>query len=135
MQNAALPYYAVIFTCQRVDVHDSSYEQMAERMFELVEKQDGYIGHEHVHNSDGLGITVSYWRDKKSIRKWRDHTEHWIARELGRGKWYDWYNIKVCKVERSYGSHSPEQHAPQTDASTPPIDRLPDDSARCPFSQ
>ncbi|WP_432798463.1 antibiotic biosynthesis monooxygenase family protein [Poriferisphaera sp. WC338] len=108
MHQAALPYYAVIFTSHKKKQNDSGYQKMSDRMFELVKEQPGFISYEHVHNPDGQSITISYWKDKKSIRAWREHTEHWIAQELGKTKWYDWYNIRICKVERAYGNNLPD---------------------------
>jgi hypothetical protein len=26
-----------------------------------------------------------------------------MAQQNGRDKWYEWYNVKVCTVEREYG--------------------------------
>ncbi len=91
------PYYAVIFTSLRTDV-DDDYDEMAERMIELAAEQDGYLGIEHAR--DGIGITVSYWRDEESIRRWKDHAEHRIAQRDGYEKWYSSFATRVCRVER-----------------------------------
>ena len=54
------PYYAVIFTSQ-LSEDDAGYEQMGKRMFELALEQPGCLGAESTRDSDGVGITVSYW--------------------------------------------------------------------------
>jgi len=51
-------------------------------MVELAAKQDGYLGIELAR--EGLGITVSYWKDLESIKKWKDNAEDLIAQ--GKGK-------------------------------------------------
>lgn len=94
------PYYAVIFTTLRTE-GDNGYSDMAERMEELAKKQDGYLGIES--SRSGLGITISYWRDEESIRQWKNHVEHQLARKLGKEKWYSIYKLRVAKVERDYG--------------------------------
>ena len=58
---------------------------------------------ESVRGSDGLGITVSYWRDEAAILAWRRHAEHTLARERGRQQWYEHFELRVAKVERAYG--------------------------------
>jgi len=74
----APPYYAVIFTSQRTDF-DQGYGQMAERMIALVFQMPGFLKVESVRNTDGLGITVSYWQSEDAIRNWKAHSEHRIA--------------------------------------------------------
>lgn len=93
------PYYAVIFSSIRTEI-DEGYGEMAEKMIYLAQMQDGYLGVESVRN--GLGITVSYWKDTTSILKWKQNAEHLIAQELGKEKWYDSFKIRIAKVERDY---------------------------------
>ena len=52
----------------------------------------------------GLGITVSYWKDRESINQWKNHAAHRLAQQFGRDKWYRSYRIRVAKVEKEYGS-------------------------------
>ena len=84
-QTPTPPYYAVIFTSVRTD-GDNGYAEMADRMVELASQQDGCLGVESARNE--VGITVSYWRDLESIRKWRENFDHTIARGKGRQMWY-----------------------------------------------
>jgi heme-degrading monooxygenase HmoA len=93
------PYYAVIFTSLRTSV-DEGYALMAEMMVELAQKQEGFLGVESAR--EGLGITVSYWRDLESIRKWKENTDHVIARNKGREAWYKSFTTRIALVERDY---------------------------------
>lgn len=95
------PYYAVIFT-SLLKTNDG-YESMAERMVELAQKQNGFLGVESVRNQDGFGITVSYWQSLESISKWKQNAEHLEVQHLGKTKWYDHFKVRICKVERDYG--------------------------------
>ncbi len=99
----APPYYAVVFTNQRTPVGDEAYGATADRMVELAADQPGFLGVESTRGADGLGITVSYWRDEASILAWRRHAEHTLARERGRNEWYEHFELRVAKVERAYG--------------------------------
>src|ERR1043166_4817464 len=94
------PYDAVIFTSLRTDA-EQGYEHTADRMVELAKEQEGFLGIESAR--DGLGITVSYWKDLDSIRKWKMNAEHRIAQEKGRSDWYSNYKTRICLVERDYG--------------------------------
>ncbi|HRP59570.1 MAG TPA: antibiotic biosynthesis monooxygenase [Vicingus sp.] len=93
------PYYAVIFTSVKME-NDEGYDEMAERMVELAQQQPGFLGIESARNE--IGITVSYWKDLASIKKWKEHAEHTIAREKGRSDWYKAFKTRIAKVERDY---------------------------------
>lgn len=100
------PYWAVIFTSKRRD-GDDGYAAMAERMETLARTQDGFLGIESARGADGVGITVSYWRDEASIRAWKAVLEHRDAQAQGRARWYESYEVRVAKVERAYGFPTP----------------------------
>lgn len=94
-------YYAVIFTSLRTE-GDQGYAEAAESMLALAREQPGFLGIESARGDDGLGITVSYWRDEAAILAWKQHPEHAAIRERGRSTWYAQCQTRVCKVERDY---------------------------------
>ncbi len=96
------PYFAVIFTSIRTEI-DNGYADMADRMVELAKQQDGFLGVESARNE--IGITVSYWKDLESIKKWKDNTEHTIARNSGREIWYKSFKTRIAKIESDYDFH------------------------------
>jgi heme-degrading monooxygenase HmoA len=98
----APPHYAVIFTSKRTDVDAAGYAAMADAMAELAAKQPGYLGVESARGADGVGITVSYWRDETAIKNWKAVSDHLAAQRLGRDRWYSHYETRVAKVERAY---------------------------------
>ena len=93
------PYYAVIFTSVKNETTEG-YKEMARKMEELAKEQPGYLGFESAR--EDLGISVSYWKDIESIKKWKANSEHLIAQEKGRKHWYASYKIRIAKVERDY---------------------------------
>ncbi|MCA0131123.1 antibiotic biosynthesis monooxygenase family protein [Winogradskyella alexanderae] len=93
------PYFAVIFTSKHTN-NISGYTEMANKMEQLAKLQKGFLGMESARNE--VGITVSYWESLEAIRHWKINTEHMLAQKLGKEKWYSWYNVKICKVEREY---------------------------------
>jgi heme-degrading monooxygenase HmoA len=97
------PYYAVIFTNQRSTADERGYGTMAQRMVDLGSRYDGFLGIESVRGADGVGITVSYWRDEAAILAWKRDTEHEKAQRGGRTAWYERFEVRIAKVERAYG--------------------------------
>ena len=92
-------YYAVIFTSERTEIEEG-YVEMAQKMEELAKQQEGFIRVESAR--DEIGITVSYWKDLESIKKWKQNMEHLVAQEKGRSDWYKSYTTRICLVEREY---------------------------------
>jgi len=97
------PYWAVIFSSQRTD-GEQGYAAMADRMLRLAEVQPGYLGAESARDAAGFGITVSYWDSVEAIAAWRHHAEHLVAQKLGRDVWYQYFSLKVARVERAHES-------------------------------
>lgn len=94
------PYYAVIFTSITSEQLEG-YEETATRMVELAKQQDGFLGFESAR--DGIGITVSYWKDLNSIKNWKFNLEHSLARQQGNKKWYTAFKTRIALVEKDYG--------------------------------
>ena len=77
---------------------------MAQRMVELANVQNGFIGVESARDKNGFGITVSYWKTEDDIRAWKLNQEHLLAQKFGKERWYEWFTTRICKVEREYGN-------------------------------
>ena len=97
------PYFAVIFTSKRTTADERAYGVVAQRMVDLGSRYDGFLGIESVRGADGIGITVSYWRDETAILSWKRDTEHEKAQCGGREAWYERFEVRIAKVERAYG--------------------------------
>ena len=93
-------YYAVIFTSRKKS--DEGYSETSNRMIELAQQQPGFISYESARGDDGLGITVSYWKDLESIKAWKSNAEHRIAQARGKREWYAEYKVRVAKIEYEY---------------------------------
>jgi heme-degrading monooxygenase HmoA len=99
----APPYVAVIFASLRTPEDDAGYAQAADEMVALASRQPGFLGVDSARGDDGVGITVSYWRDLDAVRAWREHADHLTAQRLGRERWYRAYELRIATVERAYG--------------------------------
>ena len=93
------PYYAVIFTSRRTS-GDRGYGVMAQKMQELAKSQPGYLGFETAR--DGIGIAVSYWESLEAIANWKAQIDHQEAQLQGKAQWYEWYRVRICRVEKDY---------------------------------
>jgi heme-degrading monooxygenase HmoA len=66
----------------------------------IAKTQPGFLGYESARNE--IGITVSYWKDKESVRNWRVHEKHTVVRNKGREQWYQGFKVGICIVESDY---------------------------------
>lgn len=94
-----VPYYAVIFTSTRTAV-DESYNEMAIRMVEMAQRQEGFLGVESARND--VGITVSYWKSLEAIKQWKQNLDHLDAQRKGNSLWYENYTVRIALVEKEY---------------------------------
>ena len=96
------PYVAVVFTNRRTASDDAAYQLAAAHMESLAAEMPGFLGIESARGADRVGITVSYWTDEDAVVAWRDHPEHLETQARGRADWYDWYELRVARVERAH---------------------------------
>jgi heme-degrading monooxygenase HmoA len=98
----APPYWAVIFS-SRHDPDYGEYAAMAERMAARSAAMPGFLGMEHAGAPDGFAITVCYWDSPEAVAGWRRDVEHAEAQRLGRERFYEYFELRVAKVERAHG--------------------------------
>ena len=99
-------YTAVIFTSRRrqdASAATDGYAEMAVRMEELARQQPGFRDMLTVRGADGVGITVATFDSEPDAVAWKQHPEHLEAQRLGRERYYDWYQLEITEVTRSYG--------------------------------
>lgn len=94
------PMFVVIFRA-KVRQTDNEYAQVAARMRELALQQFGCL--EFTAVTEGQDeIALSYWPSEAHIRAWKAHSEHVLAQQLGRERWYESYTVQVAEVTREY---------------------------------
>jgi heme-degrading monooxygenase HmoA len=98
---------AVIFVSKRAAVDPEGYGTAATAMMEAAAKFPGYRGVHSARGADGVGITVSYWASEEAARAWKMESEHAATREKGRSTWYEWYEMVIAEVTRSYDWRQP----------------------------
>lgn len=99
-------YYAVISatTLKPMSAETGArYLAMTERMLDLAQLQDGFLGREAARD-DKLGISVSYWRSMAAIDAWRTEAAHMAVKAFGRLEVYATWHIRICRVECEYGN-------------------------------
>ena len=92
--------FAVIFRA-KPGIQDEEYGKPVSRMRELAFDKYGCLDFIAVTEGD-QEIAISYWENEESIKKWKSDSEHTLAQESGRSKWYESYIVQVVEIKREY---------------------------------
>jgi len=92
--------YAVIFKAKTKEL-DEAYFIMAKRMRELAINE--YACQEFTSVTEGSNeIAISYWKSLEDIKKWKQNSEHIVAKKFGIKKWYEEYSVEIVEILTSY---------------------------------
>lgn len=96
------PYFAVIFYFRVGDRDRDGYQAAHRRITAIGQNHPGYLGEEAVRRDDGEAITVLYYDSAEAIDAWRRNADHGEVKRSGRKDWYDWYKLRIARVEEEY---------------------------------
>ena len=98
--------YAVIFEVKpKTEIATQAYFDLAAELRTELEEIDGFISVERFSSlsDEKKFLSISLWRDEKSLKRWREHHQHRKAQQKGRVEIFKNYRIIVAKVIRDYG--------------------------------
>ena len=95
---------AVIFELTPAEGRTQDYLDLAAGLKQEVEGHDGFISIERFRSLSTAGkyVSISFWRDEESVKKWRNVHKHRQAQAKGRGGIFASYRLRVATVERDY---------------------------------
>jgi heme-degrading monooxygenase HmoA len=107
---------AVIFEVWPKDQRKQEYLDIAAGLRPLLDKIDGFISIERFEslNEPGKILSLSFWRDDKAIKEWRQLESHRAAQAKGRADVFKDYRLRVAGVIRDYGMFNREQAPPDS---------------------
>lgn len=96
---------AVIFEGTPNDGQKQEYLDIAAELRPLLDGIDGFISIERfasLSNPKKL-LSLSFWRDDESVKRWRTLEQHRAAQIKGRGFIFADYRLRIADVFRDYG--------------------------------
>src|ERR1700677_5127866 len=95
-----MPMFAVIFEVQPKKERKDEYLALAKHLKPILENMDGFIDNERFSSrrTEGRILSLSTWRDEKSVIRWRAQGEHHGVQEKGRFEVFEDYHLRVGEV-------------------------------------
>jgi heme-degrading monooxygenase HmoA len=92
--------FAVIFEVQPKQERWNDYLDLAKYLKPKLEAIEGFIDNERFESkrTKGRVLSLSTWRDEKSVVRWRTHGEHHGVQEKGRFEIFEDYHLRVGEV-------------------------------------
>ena len=92
--------FAVVFEVQPKKERWEDYLGHAKALKPLLEKIDGFIDNERFESkrTAGLLLSLSTWRDEKSVVRWRTQGDHHGAQGRGRFEIFQDYHLRVGEI-------------------------------------
>lgn len=105
---------AVIFEFTPAKGRFPQYMTLVEELKADLAKADGFISLERFESitNPGKFVSLQFWRDDESVRKWRNVQKHREAQAQGRGGIFSSYRLRIASVIRDYEMDK-RQQAPE----------------------
>ena len=102
---------AVIFEFTPAAGRFDDYMKLVDTLREDLAKADGFISLERFESitSKGKFLSLQFWRDEESVRKWRNLQKHREAQKHGRASIFASYRLRIAGVLRDYTMDEREQ--------------------------
>jgi heme-degrading monooxygenase HmoA len=88
-------------------MQDPDYLARDAELEHLVKENPGYVSHKGYQAPDGERLTLVWFKDKESLRAWKQHPTHAEAQRIGRDRWYSDYLLDIAEVVRSSSFERP----------------------------
>jgi heme-degrading monooxygenase HmoA len=95
---------AVIFEFTPAEGRFPEYMQLVGELKADLDKAEGFISLERFEsiNNKGKFVSLQFWRDEESVRKWRNVQKHREAQKKGRAGIFKSYRLRIASVLRDY---------------------------------
>ena len=105
---------AVIFEFTPAEGRFDDYMELVGTLRAELERAEGFISIERFESlsTKGKFVSLQFWRDEESVRKWRNLQQHRAAQARGRAGIFRSYRLRIASVLRDY-THEERAQAPE----------------------
>lgn len=98
----------ILFRSRLTGAAGADYDEMNAALRRRAEGFPGFVDLKSFTADDGERLTIVRWRDHDTLRAWREDPDHRAAQQLGRERWYEYYEIEVADLVRQQRFDRPE---------------------------
>ncbi len=91
----------ILFRSRLTAAAGADYAAMDAELAQLVQDAPGFVAVKSFRADDGERLTLVWWRDAESLRRWRELPRHREAQRTGRAQWYETYTMEVAEIVRT----------------------------------
>lgn len=91
----------IVFRSRLTAAAGSDYSAMSQAIKEHAQRFAGFVDIKSFTADDGERLTVVRWQDAATLQAWADDAKHVAAKNLGRAKWYEYYDLEVAEIVRT----------------------------------
>jgi heme-degrading monooxygenase HmoA len=112
--------FAVIFEVEPRPERWDDYLHYAAELRPALERIDGFLDNRRFRSRrrEGRLLSLSYWRDEKSVVRWRSHAGHHAIQHKGRTEVFRDYHLRVGEVTAEDGATLPQLRFDETETGT-----------------
>jgi heme-degrading monooxygenase HmoA len=109
--------FVVLFEVEPRPERWDDYLRYAGMLRPELEKIDGFLDNRRFRSRrhDGRLLSLSFWRDEKSVVRWRSHAMHHGVQAKGRAEVFRDYHLRVGEVMRDNGAVQPQARFDETE--------------------
>jgi len=102
---------AVIFEFTPAPGRFPDYMTLVGELKPELEKAEGFISLERFESitAPGKFVSLQFWKDEDSVKKWRNVQKHREAQKKGRGGIFASYRLRIATVARDYSMDERKQ--------------------------
>ena len=102
---------AVIFEFTPAEGRTQDYFDLVAQLKPELEKAEGFISIERFESLTAKGkfLSLQFWKDEESVRKWRNVQLHRKAQAAGRAGIFREYRLRIAGVLRDYAMNERAQ--------------------------
>jgi heme-degrading monooxygenase HmoA len=95
---------AVIFEFTPAPGRVPDYMALVGQLKPELDRADGFISLERFESitTPGKFVSLQFWKDEESVKKWRNVQKHREAQKKGRGGIFASYRLRIATVARDY---------------------------------
>lgn len=90
----------ILFRSKLTAVAGDDYGRMAAEMEAHARSFPGFVDVKDFKAEDGERLTVVWWQDEETLRRWATDARHRVAQATGRRHWYQYYRMDVAQIMR-----------------------------------